>query len=75
LVRSADEPAAICRASRHARDRNFYDLLRHRFDVAGDFAQAYVIAHEAGHHRQNITGKHAAAQIGDDTIQRKPQGF
>lgn len=96
-------------------DLDFYDMLRDRFDAAGDFAQAYVIAHEVGHHLQNITGKlgrgevnqietelqadcaagawakdverrgklevgdidealNAAAQIGDDTIQRKTQG-
>ena len=96
-------------------DLAFYNELHRRFGAPGDFAQAYVIAHEVGHHIQNLRGKlgrgevhqieielqadclagawgrsadqrglletgdveealNAAAQIGDDTIQRKTQG-
>ncbi|WP_310389789.1 neutral zinc metallopeptidase [Roseateles sp.] len=109
-------------------DLAFYDTLRDRLGAPGDFAQAYVIAHEVGHHLQNLQGTmakmdsarqrvserdynalsvrlelqadcyagvwafhsqqgkgwlekgdieeglNAAAQIGDDTLQRKSQG-
>lgn len=109
-------------------DLEFFDTLSRRMGAPGDFAQAYVVAHEVGHHIQNLMGitakvdamrgrvsqqqmnalsvrlelqadclagvwahhsqkgkgwlergdieeaMNAAAQIGDDTLQRKSQG-
>jgi predicted metalloprotease len=37
-------------------DLSFYDMLKRRFNAPGEFAQAYVIAHEIGHHVQNSLG-------------------
>lgn len=97
-------------------DLAFYEELATRFGAPGDFAQAYVVAHEIGHHVQNLRGAlgrgevdsiatelqadclagawardaqarkvleigdidealNAAAQIGDDTLQKKTQGY
>ncbi|CAN7343436.1 zinc metallopeptidase [Phyllobacterium sp. LjRoot231] len=109
-------------------DLSFYDELDKKFGASGDFAQAYVLAHEVGHHIQNLIGVlpkfnamrqnmseadsnamsvrvelqadcfagiwghftkqkgileagdleealNAAQQIGDDTLQRKMQGY
>ena len=43
-------------------DLSFYDELQSRFRAPGDFAQAYVIAHEVGHHVQNLLGTSAKVE-------------
>jgi hypothetical protein len=47
-------------------DLSFYDALQRRLGAPGDFAQAYVIAHELGHHVQNLLGV-------SDRVHRAPQ--
>jgi predicted metalloprotease len=51
-------------------DLGFYRELRSRFGAPGDFAQAYVIAHEVGHHVQNLLGIEAQVR---DAQQRNPR--
>lgn len=48
-------------------DLAFYDQLKRQFSAPGDFAQAYVIAHEVGHHVQTILGI-------SEKVQRAKQG-
>lgn len=43
-------------------DVSFFDQMERQFGVRGDFAQAYVVAHEVGHHIQVLTG--VTAQVG-----------
>jgi predicted metalloprotease len=43
-------------------DLAFYQDLQNRFNAPGDFAQAYVIAHEVGHHVQHLLGVSAKVQ-------------
>ncbi|MBB5352846.1 hypothetical protein HNR46_003094 [Haloferula luteola] len=49
-------------------DLGFFDEMSRRFHAPGDFAQAYVIAHEVGHHVQNLLGI-------SDQVQRARQGL
>jgi predicted metalloprotease len=43
-------------------DLEFFDTLQQRLGAPGDFAQAYVVAHEVGHHVQNLLGLSAKVQ-------------
>jgi predicted metalloprotease len=43
-------------------DLEFFDTLHRRLGAPGDFAQAYVVAHEVGHHVQNLLGLSAKVQ-------------
>jgi predicted metalloprotease len=45
-------------------DLSFYQELKNRFRAPGDFAQAYVVAHEIGHHVQNLLGVMERAKAG-----------
>jgi len=52
-----------CPPDEHAYiDLSFYRELRQRFGAPGDFAQAYVLAHEIGHHLQKLLGAEQRAQ-------------
>jgi predicted metalloprotease len=52
-----------CPADEHAYiDLSFYRELRQRFGAPGDFAQAYVLAHEIGHHLQKLMGVEPQAE-------------
>ena len=48
-------------------DLEFYDELKTKYGAAGDFAQAYVLAHELGHHVQKILGTGAKVRRAQDS--------
>ena len=56
-------------------DLNFYEQMREQLGAPGDFAQAYVIAHEVGHHVQTLTGvsqrvNSASQRVGEEERNR-----
>src|SRR4029078_6278536 len=52
-------------------DLDFYKELKDRFQAPGDFAQAYVVAHEVGHHVQNLLGvAHKVQSLKQQAMQR-----
>ncbi len=48
-------------------DLGFYDELKSKFGASGDFAQAYVLAHELGHHIQHLTGVDARVRQAEES--------
>ncbi|HEY3053123.1 MAG TPA: neutral zinc metallopeptidase [Thermoanaerobaculia bacterium] len=56
LAQSVSGPFYCPRDEKVYIDLGFYRELKERFQAPGDFAQAYVIAHEVGHHVQNLLG-------------------
>lgn len=56
-------------------DLGFYRDLRERLGAPGDFAQAYVIAHEIGHHLQNILGASARVHSAPARAQKGADGL
>ncbi|MGE0700773.1 MAG: neutral zinc metallopeptidase [Hyphomicrobiaceae bacterium] len=49
-------------------DLSFYEELKRRFNAPGDFAQAYVVAHEVGHHVQTLLGIAEKVQIAKQQV-------
>src|SRR5262245_8535635 len=68
LAQSATGPFYCPQDARVYLDLAFFDELKNRFGAPGDFAQAYVLAHELGHHVQHLLGIDARVQRGDPRL-------
>jgi predicted metalloprotease len=67
---SSDVGPFYCPADRKLYiDPGFYEVMEQKLKAAGDFAQAYVIAHEVGHHVQNLIGSNQLRPKGDSENQ------
>ncbi|MGV3583406.1 MAG: neutral zinc metallopeptidase [Methylophilus sp.] len=55
-------------------DLSFYNEMKSRFHAPGDFAQAYVIAHEVGHHIQNLMGTSEQVQKARQNARSEAEG-
>lgn len=55
-------------------DLSFYQEMKNRFNAPGDFAQAYVIAHEVGHHIQNLMGTSEQVQRARQSARSEAEG-
>lgn len=65
-----------CPADRRAYiDLSFFRTLSKRLGAPGDFAQAYVLAHEVGHHVQNLTGMSARVHRAPKSAQKGANGL
>ena len=68
MGQAAMGPFYCPRDSRVYLDLQFFQEMSSRFGAPGDFAQAYVIAHEIGHHVQNLLGTSQQVQLPDHSI-------
>lgn len=55
-------------------DLSFYQQMKERFNAPGDFAQAYVIAHEVGHHIQHLMGTSEQVQRARQSARSEAEG-
>lgn len=67
---SSDTGPFYCPADRRLYiDPSFYDVMARQLRAPGDFAQAYVLAHEVGHHVENVIGAMSVAVPGESEAQ------